>query len=153
MGPDAMILVLEILSFTSRRSGSVALGAAKMAIPDKFRAMVSPGEPGPIVHTALLISQWGSVQSAPRLSFLLFSFPPSPFPFPLPSLSFPFFPPLWTVLAAQESKHLGFSIIVASCWLLPLTSGCAPVPMSWGVWLPVCFFIQGKKHCCHETLV
>ena len=145
---------LEMLSFTSHRSGSVALVAAKMGIPDKFSAMVSPGEPGPVVHAALLISQWGSVQSA----LCLFSYfpslsPPSLSPTPSLPLPSPSCPSLWTGLAAHEHNHLGFSIIAASCWLLCLTSGCILVAVSWGVWLPVCVLIQGRKCCCHETLI
>ena len=91
--------------------------------------MVSPGEPGPIVHTALLISQWGSVQSAPRFSFLFFSFPPSPFPFPLPSLSFPFFPPFVDWVSSSGEQAFGFlhhcGLLLTSApdfWLCPSTN-------------------------------
>ena len=118
-----------MLSFTSHRSGSVALVAAKMGIPDKFSAMVSPGEPGPVVHAALLISQWGSVQSALCLFSYFPSLSPPSLPPPFPSPAFPFLSFFVDWVSSSWAQSFGFlhhrSLLLTSMpdfWVYPSSS-------------------------------
>lgn len=82
-----LFFFLEILSFTSRRSGSVALGAAKMAIPDKFRVWCLQVSLAPLS----ILPCWLANEAAFKVPHaFLFSFLPSlPPPSPSPSLLFP----------------------------------------------------------------